>query len=307
MFSTAHHSASSFCHGNDPLICGGLLSSRFGLIPMGDKTFASSQLGGGLIAGSVRVPQSNSLKKILATAPMWKKRPKMSDKKDHAFHLRPKQLMIAAIKHFIIVSSTEVLPQILEYQQRLQKEIEQMEDDDDEIDLDLEIDWGRIYNRQFPGKVVFSFLRFLALESKLRWAEAKALVLWGAKTADRLVRDPAKSSAVKAAKYGRLVAATKMLKTAFYSQCLFYSASLCFDSLVFLVQYGIAKVRKQEAEIKDVGRKIVAKSYSFVISLGGVVIGAAVGTAIKPGRGCFWGMVAGDLAAQLLIPVSMLH
>mmetsp|Transcript_10591 Transcript_10591/g.17483 ORF Transcript_10591/g.17483 Transcript_10591/m.17483 type:complete len:190 (-) Transcript_10591:946-1515(-) len=108
-------------------------------------------------------------------------------------------------------------------------------------------------------------------------------------------------------RYGRLVAATKMLKTAFYSQCLFYSASLCFDSLVFLVQYGIAKVRKQEAEIKDVGRKIVAKSYSFVISLGGVVIGAAVGTAIKPGRGCFWGMVAGDLAAQLLIPVSMLH
>mmetsp|Transcript_31746 Transcript_31746/g.40728 ORF Transcript_31746/g.40728 Transcript_31746/m.40728 type:complete len:309 (+) Transcript_31746:181-1107(+) len=248
--------------------------------------------------------QFYSGKQIIATSKtaLWKKREKLSDKKGLKNHFTPKQLLLTAIKQFVVVVSMEVLPQLIEYNRILQDQLRNLNDEenDDIDDLDeFEIDWAGIFDHSFPKKLVLAIGRSLSIETIIRTMEDYLLTICSIKTVDRLVRNPIKSAMVKASKYGRFGAAWRMLKTGFYSHCMFYSVVFCFDSISILVNDVMTE---NQADLKRVCRKAASKAYLYTVSIGGVVLGGAIGTAVWPGKGTTIGIVIGDLAGALCLP-----
>lgn len=111
--------------------------------------------------------------------------------------------------------------------------------DDDHVDDDLLVDWDKLSSEldEFGSRFVKMLLRVLGCTSLKRVLEAGCVWLFSLKTADRLVKDPAKSAVRKAARFGRIGAANRMLRTAAYAQCLTYSANLLVEEAVLAWRY----------------------------------------------------------------------
>lgn len=110
---------------------------------------------------------------------------------------------------------------------------------EEDVEEEILIDWDRLQAElaEFRTKFFKMFLRVLGCTSLKRLLEAGCLRLFSAKTADRLIKDPAKSALRKAARLGRPRAALGMLSCAARAQCLTYAANLLVEEVVLAWRY----------------------------------------------------------------------
>lgn len=198
-------------------------------------------------------------------------------------------------------------------------------DADDEDDL---LDWDRLGEelKDFKSRAVAMFVRVLGCTSLKRCLEAACVKLCKLPTADKLLKDAAKSAQRKAARYGRWRAACRMVstmaasnfcegeetnasrraqvETAAYANCLSYAANLLVEEACFIAAY-VRGARAEPAAEPALRKRLRAQSTAACVGYGAAfglaTLGAAAGSLLKPGWGTIIGGACGDLLGILLI------
>lgn len=133
----------------------------------------------------------------------------------------------------------------------------------------------------------------------LRWYEDLALQCLPIHTCDKLVKNVSKSAIRKAARVGRFSAATYIFKTTVEAQLLACTAQFTVGQLVYFY-YGNPEEKFSITCYlgRDLPKEIIKRIGARLVIMG---IGAAIGTAIKPGTGTAVALMVTDFAVTPVV------